>query len=133
MSHRRRSAAAVGLVALLALGATLVGCSEDKTLKITGIDPKQGDFNGGQLVRISGNRFVKDGVRSAKVYFGSRQGTVVRFAGDSELIVQAPGGELNQTVDVMIIFEPGGEKTLSKAFTFVEPKGVGVEDLDIKK
>src|SRR5580704_6580959 len=88
-------------------------------LSVTGITPAQGDADGGTYVKITGTRFIDDGVRNAKVYFGSRQGTVVRFASDSELIVEAPGGKVGPPVDVLVIFEPGGELKLPKAFTFV--------------
>jgi hypothetical protein len=132
MSHLRRHATALAVV--FALVATALGasaCSEDTKLKVTGLEPTKGDYNGGQLVRIAGNAFMKDGTRSAKVYFGARQANVVRFDGDTGLIVQAPGGDINQTVDVLIVFEPGGEIRLAKAFTFVEPgSGASVEDLD---
>jgi hypothetical protein len=131
-SRRRAWSAAAALVVLA--GLVLAGCSEDTKLKVTGIDPKKGDFNGGQLVRITGNRFQAEGVRSAKVYFGGRQGTVNRFNGDTELIVTAPGGDVGQTVDVLVIFEPGGELRIPKAFTFVEPGGAAdIEDLDTSK
>jgi IPT/TIG domain-containing protein len=104
----------------LALAFALVACgSNDTKLKVTGLDPDNGDVEGGTYVRIHGNAFVNP-VRSAKVYFGSRQGTVDRFASDSELIVQAPGGKPNETVDVLVIFEPGGEIKIPKAFTFKE-------------
>ena len=92
-------------------------------LEITGIEPEIGDAAGGTYVRIRGDRFVADGPRYAKVYFGSRQGTVVRFASDNELIVEAPGGQPNQTVDVLVIFEPGGEVKLIDAFTFQDRPG----------
>ena len=114
---------------LLAVGA----CKEDKKLKVTGIYPTQGDYLGGQIVRVTGNRFQKDGVRSVKVYFGSAQAQVMRFNGDDELIVQAPGGKPNEIVDVKFYFEPGGVLTVPKAFKFIEEGSVGVEDLDIKK
>ena len=72
----------------------LAACgNKDTKLKVTGIEPEKGDAEGGTYVRIKGNRFIADGARNAKVYFGSRQGTVVRFASDSELIVEAPGGK----------------------------------------
>ncbi|HEY4244864.1 MAG TPA: IPT/TIG domain-containing protein [Kofleriaceae bacterium] len=109
-----------------------VACgSADPKLKITGIEPEKGDVDGGTYVRIKGNRFIADGPRSAKVYFGDSQGTVIRFASDSELIVEAPGGKPNETVDVLVIFEPGGQLTIPKAFTFVEknPTTVNVNDL----
>ena len=121
---------------LLLLLVGLAACgSEDKKLKVTGIEPERGDVEGGTYVRIKGNRFIADGARNAKVYFGSRQGTVVRFASDSELIVEAPGGKPNEVVDVLIIFEPGGELKISKGFSFVEKheEVLDVNDLDTSK
>jgi hypothetical protein len=122
------------LVLLLAMAAAACG-SEDTKLKVTGIEPEKGDVNGGTYVRIKGNRFIADGARNAKVYFGSRQGTVVRFASDNELIVEAPGGKANEKVDVLIIFEPGGELKIAKGFEFVEKDDTGpsVQDLDTSK
>jgi len=114
----------------------LAACgSEDTKLKVTGIEPEKGDVNGGTYVRIKGNRFIADGARNAKVYFGSRQGTVIRFASDSELIVEAPGGKPNEVVDVLIIFEPGGELKIAKGFTFIEKseKTLEMDDLDTSK
>jgi hypothetical protein len=123
---------ALPLLLVLALAA----CgSEDTKLKVTGIEPEKGDVNGGTYVRIKGNRFLDDGARNAKVYFGSRQGTVIRFASDKELIVEAPGGKPNEVVDVLIIFEPGGELKISKGFSFVEKheEVLDVNDLDTSK
>jgi hypothetical protein len=89
-------------------------------LSVTGIDPPKGDAAGGTFVRITGTNFVADGPRNVKVYFGKAQGTVVRFASDVELIVEAPAGKAKQTVDVTLEFDPGGEMKLPKAFTFVK-------------
>jgi len=117
---------------LLAIGA----CGDkDTKLKVTGIEPERGDVDGGTYVRIKGNRFIDDGPRNVKVYFGSRQGTVVRFASDSELIVEAPGGKPNEKVDVLIIFDPGGQLTIKDGFTFVEKNDTGpsVDDLNTSK
>jgi len=124
------------LLTMLLLVLGLSACSsEDKKLKVTGIDPEKGSTEGGSYVRIKGNRFIADGARNAKVYFGSRQGTVIRFASDSELIVEAPGGKPNEVVDVLIIFEPGGELKIPKGFTFVEKttETPRVDDLDTSK
>jgi len=120
---------------LLGLVLAFVGCKEDTKLRVNGVEPETGDAEGGSYVRIFGNRFIADGARNAKVYFGSRQGTVVRFASDSELVVEAPGGKPNETVDVLIIFEPGGELKIPKGFTFVEKnvRGPSVNDLDTSK
>ncbi len=122
------------LVLLLALAAAACG-SEDTKLKVTGIEPEKGDVNGGTYVRIKGNRFLADGARNAKVYFGSRQANVIRFASDSELIVEAPGGKVGEKVDVLIIFEPGGEMRIKQGFEFIEKDvtGPSVDDLDTSK
>src|SRR5258708_8628996 len=89
----------------------------------TGLEPDRGDPNGGTYVKIYGNRFTCHGgcTRSAKVYFGARQATVVRFASDGELIVEVAGGKPGEIVDVLVLFEPGGELKLPHASTFVAP------------
>ena len=71
--------------------------------------------------------------KAIKFVFGNLQGTVHRFASDSDLIVEAPGGKVNDVVDVLVVFEPGGRKELTKAFTYVEhnQSGPSVEDLNI--
>jgi hypothetical protein len=122
------------LLLLLVMAAAACG-GEDTKLKVTGIEPEKGDVNGGTYVRIKGNRFLADGARNAKVYFGSRQGTVIRFASDQELIVEAPGGKPNEVVDVLIIFEPGGEMKIQKGFTFIEKTETVLDpkDLDTSK
>jgi hypothetical protein len=123
-------------LSILALLVALAACgSSDTKLKVTGIEPEKGDVDGGTYVRIKGNRFIADGARNAKVFFGSRQGTVVRFASDSELIVEAPGGKPNEQVDVLIIFEPGGELKINKGFTFVEKNAAPaqIQDLNTDK
>src|SRR5688572_1575484 len=129
-------ARALPLVAGLGL---LFACGdEDKKLKVTGIQcstsdcpPVRGDVEGGTYVVIKGNRFMKDGPRNAKVYFGTRQGTVVRFQSDSELIVQAPGGKPDEVVDVLVVFDPGGQMKIPGAFKFVDKHDTGptVDDL----
>ncbi len=121
-------ARALPLVAGLGL---LFGCSEtDRKLKVTGLEPTKGDVEGGTYVVIKGNRFLADGPRNAKVYFGSRQGTVVRFQSDSELIVQAPGGKADETVDLLVIFDPGGQLKIPGAFKFVEKHDSGPGTID---
>jgi hypothetical protein len=91
-------------------------------LSLTGLDPDRGDPAGGTYVVIKGTTFLAEGARNAKVFFGDKQGTVVRFASDDELIVEAPAGKTNQTVDVIVVFDPGGEMKLPKAFTFSKAK-----------
>ncbi|MDQ3369301.1 MAG: IPT/TIG domain-containing protein [Myxococcota bacterium] len=126
------------LVLGLGLGLTfgVTACGEtDRKLKVTGLEPEKGDIEGGTYVVIKGNRFVKDGPRNVKIYFGSRQGSVVRFQSDSELIVQAPGGKPDEVVDVQIIFDPGGKLLIKDGFKFVDKadSGLNPQDLGTKK
>lgn len=90
-------------------------------VSLTGLDPEQGDVAGGTYVVIKGESFTSE-ARNAKVFFGDKEATVVRFASDGELIVEAPGGKANATVDVKVVFDPGGEHTLPKAFTYGKKK-----------
>jgi hypothetical protein len=134
MSSRR------SFLLVLALGLAAAACGEnDKKLKVTGLEPTRGDADGGQYVVIKGNRFIADGPRTAKVYFGTqkggfRQGSIVRFASDDRLIVQAPGGTPGEVADVKVVFEPGGQITIPSAFTFIDKSdSPSVDDLDTNK
>src|ERR1051326_3704486 len=109
---------------LLGLVLALVGCKEDTKLRVNGVEPETGDAEGGSYVRIFGNRFIADGARNAKVYFGSHLGTVVRFASDSELIVQSPGGKPGDIVDITVQFEPGGEIKIQKEAYEKKKRGI---------
>jgi hypothetical protein len=119
------------LVGLVGLAGTLSCGDSDTKLKVTSIDPDKGYAIGGTYVRIYGNRFVADGARSAKIYFGTRQAAPPRFANDGEMVVEAPGGKPGETVDVLVIFEPGGELKLPKAFTFVEKLSEPIDPKDL--
>src|SRR5688500_16229994 len=124
---------ALPLAGLVLSGLLASGCSkDDPKLKVTGLEPATGDVDSGTYVVVKGNRFMKDGPRNAEVYSGSRQGTVVRFQSDSELIVQAPGGKPDEVVDVLIVFDPGGQIKIPNAFKFVDKSdtGMSVDDLD---
>jgi len=127
MSPRR---AVLLVLVVLLLGA----CKEDKKLKVTGIDPSTGDFQGGTVVTFKGNRFTKDGSRRVTVFFGNdgdwEKADFIRFRGDDEFMVRAPGGEAGKTVDVLITFEPGGEIRLRQKFKYVERDMPDVGDLD---
>jgi hypothetical protein len=120
------------LLVLLAFSAAPACGDDDPKLKVTNLSPDKGDSDGGTYVVIKGNRFIKDGPRNAKIYFGSRQGSIVRFQSDSELIVQAPGGKIDEVVDVLVIFDPGGQLTIKKAFKYVDKNDTGpsVDDLN---
>lgn len=126
----RRSIVSAVVVAV----ALLSGCKEDTQLRVTALEPNSGDAMNETYVRISGNRFIKDGARGAKVYFGSKLASAPSFKSDSEMVVVAPpSGEVGKTVDVLIIFEPGGEKRLPAAFTYEDRKKRTIDDISTSK
>jgi hypothetical protein len=121
----RTSGLAIALVAALATA----GCGEkDGKLKVTGLDPRTGDANGGTRLAVKGANFQKT-TRTARIYFGDQQGSVLRFVDDETLLVEAPGGKAGEAVDVLVVFEPGGEITIPRAFTYVDRVPLRVEDL----
>jgi hypothetical protein len=125
------SARVLGLGIGFSIALGLAGCNNDNPkLLVTGIEPQKGAD--GTYVRIHGNRFTADGPRNVKVYFGGQPAQIDRFESDGELIVTAPGGKINDVVDVLIVFDPGGRMTLPKAFRYVEKNDTGpsVEDLN---
>lgn len=129
----------VPLFLVLSLSLAAAGCGEnDRRLKVTGISKAAIDYEKGETVAISGNRFTADGPRTAKVFFGKdpnyAQGIVKRFNGDNELIVEAPGGKLGDTVDVLVVFEPGGQLKIPNAIKYIDKSdGATVDDLTTKK
>jgi hypothetical protein len=113
------------------LGLAAACGNDNPQLLVTGIEPQKGAD--GTYVRIHGNRFTADGPRNVKVYFGGQPAQIDRFESDSELIVTAPGGKVNDVVDVLIVFDPpGARKVLPKAFRYIEKNETGpsVEDLN---
>lgn len=115
------------LAALLAAGVAGCGNKSDK-LRVTGLDPRTGDSNGGTRLAVKGSNFQAT-TRTARIYFGDQQGSVLRFVDDSTLLVEAPGGKPGEAVDVLVVFEPGGEITIPKGFTYVDRSPIQVRDL----
>jgi len=120
-----------GLILLLGLVAAACG-NDNSKLTVTGIDPKQGDVAGDTTVHIYGTRFTTD-KHSVKVFFGGHQAQVNQFVSDGELTVTAPGGKLNDVVNVLIVFEPGGKVELPNAYRYIEKNKTSpsVDDLNI--
>ena len=111
-------------LAFLVLVVGLAACGNNDTkLRVTGLDPNTGDADGGSYLKVHGNGFLAHGTPAAKIYFNNTQGTVVRFASDTEMIAQAPGMpngvKVGEPVDVLITFEGNGEIKLPKAYSFV--------------
>ena len=117
--------------AMLLLGAA---CEEKKGLRITGFEPKNGPYTGGDPVVFKGSGFTADGVRGVEIWFGDRRGKNVRFRGDSEMIVDTPGGAVGEVVDITVRFDSGRTKKYSKAYSYIDPAaGFGVGELTEKQ
>ena len=122
------AALSIGFVGFVGVGG-LVGCGSDSDkLRVTGLDPRTGDSNGGTRLAVRGSNFQKT-TRTARIYFGDQQGSVLRFVDNSTLLVEAPGGKAGESVDVLVVFEPGGEITIPHGFTFIDRSPVHVRDL----
>ena len=121
------------LLLVLLLGLVVACEDDDPMLKVVDLTPATGDSEGGTYVVIKGNRFLKDGPRNAKVYFGSRQAQIIRWQSDSELIVQSPAGKPEETVDVLVIFDPGGQLTIKKAFKYIDKDDAmpNIDDINV--
>jgi hypothetical protein len=109
------------LLPLLALAALLAtGCDKKPGLRITGIEPKSGPYTGGTLVTVHGSGFQEGGVKGVKVYFGEKEATRVYIDGDTRIKVEPPGGEPDETVDVMFLFDDAKKLEYPKAFTYID-------------
>jgi hypothetical protein len=125
--RNRKASALLGIFVALSLLGT--GCGDEEGLRITSIEPKRGTYLGGDTVTIFGSGFQAEGARDVVVYFGNRQGKVLAFDGDRKLKVQAPSGDKGKTVDVILIFGDARRFTYPKAYTFMEPTDIKVDDL----
>lgn len=115
------------LSVLLVLG--FAACEKEKGLKIKRISPSSGPVSGASPVTIHGSGFDSGGARDVTVFFGNRKATVMGYKGDSQLVVQPPGGKLGEVVDIMIQFGDSRYFTRKKAYTYVDTKaGFGLEE-----
>ena len=121
----------VRLTAILSVSVVFclgVGCSDDTTLKVTRLSRSQG--SPGETINIYGSGFQSGGRKDVRVFFGTKKATVLGFKGDKQMTVKVPGGiDFGKTVDIKLVFEPGGELTYKQAFTFAQPEVANPEEL----
>ncbi len=113
----RRLANVWPLVALVAALA-MTGCEKKEGLRITGIDPKTGPYTGGTVVTVHGSGFQEGGVKGLKVYFGEKEASRVYIDGDDKIKVEPPPGEVDQTVDLLFLFDDARKLEYPKAYTY---------------
>ena len=115
------------LVLLVAVGGA--GCSKKKELSVTGWDPKVGPYTGG-TVTIEGTGFQEGGARGVKVYFGDKEAKVLGWIGDDKLKIEAPPGEIGQTVDILMVFDDAKDLKIEKAYKYEDvQKSLNVDAL----
>lgn len=125
--HLQRGLLFAALLGTLMLGVW-TGCSENESLTITKLSRSKGVE--GDNLTIYGTGFQKGGQRTVRVFFGDKKAHVLGFKGNEQLTVKIPGGvEPGTTVDIKIVFEPGGVHTYKDAFTYVKPDRSTVDDL----
>ena len=88
----------------------------DQNLHVVGLTPATGTTAGGEAIRIRGTNFRI--AKTVTVKFGDQFADVLRIT-DDEIDVQAPPG--NGIVDVVVLFDPGGELMLRAAYTYAAP------------
>src|SRR5678816_1003384 len=98
----------------------LSGCGNDGTLKVTRVSPKEGPYQGGDPVTISGSGFEK--TRPSQIYFNDRPGRIISVE-DESIMVEPPGGNLNEKVTIKIVFDDSRRKELKDIYTYIEPAG----------
>jgi hypothetical protein len=101
-------------------------CTRKLTLqrvRIYSMYPTSGELTGGSFVTIRGANFTAI-PRAAKVFFGTKEATSVKFISDSELFVEVPPADAEGYVEVRVQFDPGGLALMPygySGFTYLKP------------
>jgi len=99
------------------------GCSKKKELSVTG-----------GTVTIEGTGFQEGGARGVKVYFGDKEAKVLGWIGDDKLKIEAPAGEIGQTVDILMVFDDAKDIKIEKAYKYEDvQKSLNVDALTGEK
>ena len=109
-------------LAFSAVLAALVACAP----KDMSIQPREGDGDGGQLVRLTGAGFLGHG--PAVVHVGPRAAKAVVIEDDAHLSFKTPEAEAFGVVDVRLEFADGTAHTLPGAYTYVQIDGKPLKD-----
>lgn len=92
-------------------------------VRIYSMYPTSGEIAGGTFTTIRGANFTII-PRTAKVFFGTKEATSVRFVTDSEMLVEVPPADAEGYVEVRVEFTPGGLVLLPygySGFTYLKP------------
>lgn len=108
------------VVMLGAFGLSLTACEENKNLSVTGVEPKNGKYLGGDRVYIEGSGFSTQGFT---VYFGKKKASNCIVESPTKLACDTPAGTKDEVVDVQVVFDDSKESTRPKAFKYIDPIG----------
>lgn len=103
--------------ALVAAAAGLAACSDE--IKVTGVEPPTGSFNGGEELVIEGANFPAG--RSVAVRVGKRDATNIMIESDKKIRVTTPAGDRNTSADVSLVFDDGKAFMLKGVFRYIDP------------
>jgi hypothetical protein len=103
-----------------AFGLSLTACEENKNLSVTGVEPKNGKYLGGDRVYIEGTGFSTQGFT---VYFGKKKASNCIVESPVRLACDTPAGTKDEVVDVQVVFDDSKESTRPKAFKYIDPIG----------
>lgn len=103
----------------LALTLALGACAAEHPLQLS---PERGSQAGGEAVRISGEDFVGHG--PVAVYFGPRAAKAIVIESAWLITVLTPQTDNPGTVDVLLRFGDGEERTLTEAYQYDEQQGI---------
>ncbi len=96
-------------------GATLPASFTYAITVLASVEPRLGPPDGGDRVVILGEAFTDDG--STRVFFGDAEATVLDVVVPHTLVVEAPPGDPDAVVDVMVTSSNGAD-VLATAYTY---------------
>ncbi len=106
---------------LLLVSLLILGCGGDKGLHVTEIEPNRGPYIGGEPTTIHGGGF--NATQGVTIYFGGKKAPNPVVESPERISVSPPGGVVDSTVEILIVFADGKQINVPKAYTYVDPLG----------
>lgn len=109
------------LFVALVLAVAAIACGEEKGLSVKSIKPTKGPYIGGDPVEIEGTGF--NPTQGVTVYFGNKRAPNPVIDSSTKITVFPPGGEVDQAVDVKLVFADGQVVIAPVKYTYIDPLG----------
>lgn len=104
-----------------AAAAALAACTSTPDPKDMSVQPREGDGDGGQVVRLTGAGFLGHG--PVVVHVGLRSARAVVIEDDAHLRFTTPEAEAFGPTDLRVEFSDGTVHELPGAYTYVQVDG----------